>query len=212
MWPLGRSRGMILADLVGQGPHSAADRPAPKTRRRSRRLFGGFAAAAMAPAASGAAGPPTSIPYAPLHIYYISPTGNDGNSGISPAAPWATPHHALLCGDVIIAAPGDYKNHNFGTNSWGGVANCPSTTGGIDGKGGVYFATLLCAGPDVTSCSVDGGAYEAFRVDASNWAVEGFAATQASTGNSACYSATSETKATLHHIAFINDIATGCHT
>ena len=29
---------------------------------------------------------------------------------------------------------------------------------GIDGKGGIYFAVLLCAGPYVTSCAVNGGA------------------------------------------------------
>jgi hypothetical protein len=116
----------------------------------------------------------------------------------------------VQCGDVIIAAAGSYGKYIFGTKNWGAVSKCPSTTGGIDGKGGVYFATVLCAGPYITSCSVNGGAYEAFRVDASNWAVEGFTGTQNSTGNSACFSATSETSTTLHHIAFINDIASGC--
>src|SRR5579871_2431601 len=117
-----------------------------------------------------------------LHTYYLSPTGNDANAGTSPAAAWATPNHALQCGDVIIAAAGSYGQWIFGVNSWGAVSNCPSTSGGIDGKGGIYFATLLCAGPYVTSCAVNGGAFEAFRVSQSNWAVEGFSATQNSTG------------------------------
>ena len=162
---------------------------------------------------SGPTTSPTAVPFTPLHTYYISPTGNDRNAGTSPSAAWATPHHAVNCGDVIIAAAGTYNftYSPFGTNAWGTVSNCPSTSGGIDGKGGVYFATVLCAGPSITSCSVNGNNYEAFRVDASNWAVEGFTATQNPTANGACYSATSETSATLHHIAFINDIAINCH-
>ena len=165
----------------------------------------------VAYAANGSSPTHNSVVFRPLRTYYVSPTGSDRNSGTSPRTAWATPRHAVECGDVIIAAAGSYARNQFGTNSWGEVSNCPSTRGGIDGRGGVYFAALLCAGPDITSCSVDGGRYEAVRVDASNWAIEGFIATQASTGNSACFSATSETNATLHHIAFINDIAINCH-
>ena len=44
----------------------------------------------------------------------------------------------------------------------------------------------------------------------SNWAVEGFTATQNRTAQRACYIATSSTSATLHHIAFVNDIAINC--
>ena len=154
-------------------------------------------------------------PFTALHTYYISPTGDDGNAGTSPNAAWATPKHGVQCGDVIIAAAGSYTKGQFGGGSWGQVTGCPSTTGGIDGTGGVDFAVLLCAGPDMTSCKVDGGDVEVFRVDSSNWAIEGFAGTQAATANQggwavACYSATSETSATQHHVAFINDIASGC--
>ena len=161
-------------------------------------LFGGSLADAQA------------APFAPLHIYYISPTGNDANAGTSSSKAWATPHHPVQCGDVIIAAAGSYGEYIFGVNSWGAVSNCPSTKGGIDGTGGIYFATLLCAGPRITSCSVNGGAHEAFRVTESNWAVEGFTATQNSTATGGCYIATSNTSATLHHIAFVNDIAINC--
>jgi hypothetical protein len=155
------------------------------------------------------------VPFQALTTYYISPTGNDSNSGTSPTSAWATPKHAVNCGDAIIAAPGAYDNHQFLSGNWGTVSNCPSTTGGIDGHGGTYFAVVLCGGPEMTSCTVDGGSVEAFRVDSSNWAVEGFTATQAATASEggyavACYDATSETSATLHHIAFINDIASGC--
>ena len=202
---------MIPAILIKHHFVAAILAAARPIRRRPRLIFLGLGVlAAIAPAASGLGQTSASAAFTPLHTYYISPTGDDRNPGTSSDAAWATPRHAVQCGDVIIAAAGSYPDHNFGTNNWGAVSNCPSTRGGIDGNGGVYFAALLCAGPDITSCSVDGGAYEPFRVDASNWAVEGFAATQNATGNGACYTATSETNATLHHIAFINDVASNC--
>jgi hypothetical protein len=165
---------------------------------------------AIAPVASGSGQTLESIAFIPLHTYYISAAGNDHNSGTSPSAAWSTPHHAVQCGDVIVAAAGSYGEYVFGTNSWGAVSNCPSTSGGIDGKGGIYFATLLCGGRDIISCSVNGAGSEPFRVDASNWAVEGFTATQNSTGHGGCFIGTSETDITLHHIAFINNIASDC--
>ena len=149
-----------------------------------------------------------SLPFTPLHTYYISPTGLDSNDGTS-GSPWKTPNHAVNCGDVIIAAAGTYGGSSspFGTNNRGLVSNCPSTSGGTDGSGGIYFAILLCAGPELRSCSVTNSGGEAFRVDESNWAVEGFSATS---GAQACFTATSESSATLHHIAFINNVASGC--
>jgi hypothetical protein len=116
----------------------------------------------------------------------------------------------VQCGDVIIAAAGTYSAGQFGVGSWGTVGSCPSSSGGIGGAGGIYFATVLCAGPKLTSCNVNGGSNEAFRIDQSNWAAEGFYGTQLASANGGCYSATSETAATLHHIAFINDVAVNC--
>ncbi len=150
------------------------------------------------------------MPFTALHTYYISPTGSDNNPGTSPSAAWATPKHDVACGDVIIAEPGSYTTGQFGTNAWGTVSGCPSTSAGVDGQGGIYFATVVCAGPNLANCKVDGGSQEAFRIDQSNWAVEGFSATQSATANGACYSATSETTTTLHHIAFVNDMAVHC--
>ena len=118
-------------------------------------------------------------PFIALHIYYISPTGNDGYSGTSPLRPWATPNHSVVCGDVIIAAAGSYNLNQFFSGKWGAVSNCPSTSGGIDGAGGVEFAVLLCAGPNLGDCNVNGGALEAFRPDVGHWAIEGFNGTQA---------------------------------
>ena len=129
----------------------------------------------------------------------------------SPSTPWATPNHPVVCGDVIVAASGSYKSGQFGANKWGAVSSCPSTTGGIDGAGGVYFAVVLCAGPNMSSCAVNGGSTEGFRVDRSNWAVEGFTATQATTAQGACYSVTSDFASTnVDYTAFVNDIASTC--
>lgn len=155
---------------------------------------------------------PGAIPFVPLHVYYLSPDGNDRNSGTSPSQAWATPRHDVNCGDVIVAEAGSYtaKNDAFGGNHWGLVSNCPSKSGGIDGKGGVYFAVVLCAGPNLSSCSVDGGPYEAFRVDRSHWAVEGFTTTQKENAGTGCMTATSETDDVIGFVAFINNIASTC--
>ena len=146
-----------------------------------------------------------------LHTYYLSPTGSDAANGLTTATAWASPNHAVQCGDVIIAQPGNYTPaySPFGSGSWGTVSTCPSTSGGIDGNGGVYFATLLCGGTDVMSCNIQNSlSGEPFRVDKSNWAVEGFYAKNALA--STCFSAVSSTTTTIHHVAFINDIGIGC--
>jgi hypothetical protein len=117
---------------------------------------------------------------------------------------------------VIIAAAGNYTNQF--NQSWGYVSNCPSTSGGIDGNGGVYFATLLCAGPDLEACQVNSGV-NGFGFDIeqeSNWAVEGFKTTTDGADNSnqvtpaydgACGGNKGPCNGVYHHFAFINDIA-----
>ncbi|WP_156180796.1 hypothetical protein [Bradyrhizobium sp. LTSPM299] len=156
--------------------------------------------------------------FTPLHVYYISPTGSDLKDGLTPATAWATPKHNVVCGDVLIAADGNYDQGQFGHASYGSdrgnfgaVSNCPSTTGGIDGTGGIYFAILMCAGPDLMSCRVNGGSGPAFDIGRGNWAVEGFWATQKADAERACYgSLGTVTGTTWHHVAFINNIASGC--
>jgi hypothetical protein len=160
-------------------------------------------------------------------LHYIAPNGNDHCNGTSSAigtlgnCAWLTPNHAISCGDVIIAAAGNYTNqfqgvHGAGSN-WSQPSNCPSTTGGIDGKGGVYFAIVLCAGPYISSCNVNGGAGDAFHwggwgiaKSPSNWAVEGFYVSQnVNAADTACFLASS-TKTYGHHIAWVNNIANQC--
>ena len=131
----------------------------------------------------------------------MSPTGNDANSGTS-ASPWATPNHNVVCGDVIIAAPGAYKEFGY----FGTVSSCPSTSGGVDGTGGVYFATVLCGGAYVGDCSITATGGVAFGIAKSNWAVEGW---QASIPKGRAFFADAGASDTtiIHHVAFINDIA-----
>jgi hypothetical protein len=167
------------------------------------------------PPANGGA---TSRPFTPLHLYYISPSGNDSNNGLTPATAWATPRHKVSCGDVLIAAAGNYDRGQFGHASFGAdfgnfgpVSNCPSTSGGTDGTGGIYFAILLCAGPDLMSCRVNGGSGPAFDIGHGNWALEGFWATQNKNAERACFGSLGTIAGTTwHHVAFINNIASTC--
>ena len=149
---------------------------------------------AMQPMASS-----SSVTFTPLHTYYVATTGNDGNPGTL-ASPWLTPNHAVVCGDVIIAAAGSYSA--FGT--FGTVSNCPSTTGGIDGTGGVYFATLLCGGKDLgtSGCSIP-----SINIAKNNWAAEGWTCNGG--GTTRCFEANASASGTtiIHHVAFINDVA-----
>ena len=66
--------------------------------------------------------------FSALHIYFITPSGNDNNNGLSLATAWATPRHNIACGDVIIAQAGNYTKNQFGINSWGALSGCPSTS------------------------------------------------------------------------------------
>jgi hypothetical protein len=152
-----------------------------------------------------------STTFTPLHTYFLNVAGScsDANSGISPSSPWCSPNHAVVCGDVIIAAAGSYGNGSTPNYKFGTVSNCPSTSGGIDGRGGIYFAVLLCGGSDLEACPVTSHASDtnaAFGVASSNWAVEGFKCTAPKSG---CFVAEAIATGTtiLHHIAFINDIA-----
>jgi hypothetical protein len=151
-----------------------------------------------------------NTPFTATHIYYISPTGNDGHAGTAPSTAWSTPNHAVVCGDVIIAAAGSYDSNQFFAGKWGAVSNCPSTSGGIDGMGGIQFAVLLCAGPNLGRCNVNGGGAEAFRPDVGHWAIEGFNGTQATNAEGGCFSAENDNHAVQRYVAFINDIASTC--
>lgn len=162
--------------------------------------------------ASGGGG--SSTPFTALTTYFISPTGNDTNNGLTTSAPFLTMNHPFNCGDLIIAQTGTY-NQDFAT--WGAVSNCPSTTGGIDGAGGIYFAVVTCSG-NLQTCNINcstamcngagNGPSAGMNVENNNFAIEGFAVNGNGAGSlgfmaDACLNGTQ----LLHHVAFINDIA-----
>lgn len=159
-------------------------------------------------------------------LHYMAPTGNDACNGTTTTigtsgnCAWRTPNHILNCGDVIIAVAGTYTSQ-FNNTITTDPSNCPSTSGGIDGTGGVYFVTILCAGPDLEACPINGSVLIGYGSGSStgthgNWAMEGFKAT--SCGVSACVSPNfphafetlgcgASNNQIVHHIAFINDVA-----
>lgn len=68
--------------------------------------------------------------------YYMSPTGNDGNSGTSASTPWQTFTKAvapLAAGDTLILLDGEYNENHCGSNGCGGgllvVQNKNGTSG-----------------------------------------------------------------------------------
>ncbi len=133
--------------------------------------------------------------------YYLSPAGQDSNNGLSAIYAWASPNHSLNCGDVILAAPGDYSNANFYTGKWGHV-NCPA---------GNSVAWLKCATFD--TCKIYASNNQGMWVDESYWGVQGWEiSTNAYDSYGACFLAAPRwtNKVTVHHIIFANDIANGC--
>ena len=160
--------------------------------------------AASSPSASNTAS--NGVAFTALHTYFMSPTGSDSNNGLTTATAWATPNHPVNCGDVIVAAAGSYNTYLPQAN-FGAVSNCPSTSGGINGTGGIYFATLLCGGPYVGACTITQPNKNAFEPTKSNWAIEGWQIS----GIGASYTAFMPYECTsgqvLHHLAFVNDIS-----
>jgi hypothetical protein len=151
---------------------------------------GGGTPAAMTPAAPS--GPAT---------YYLSPTGNDSNSGLSASLPWLSPNHPLNCGDMILASPSTaYEQGNFADGKWGTVTCSPGSTANV--------AWLKCATFD--GCKLTATNQNAMWVSASYWGVQGWEVT--ATGEQAtCFASYPPTStANLHHIIFANDIANGC--
>lgn len=136
----------------------------------------------------------------PQQVYYIATTGNDANPGTS-ASPWASPNHALNCGDVIIAQTGTYAASNFASGKWGTVT-CAA---------GNSVVWLVCATFDACKITATGTAYGMY-VDRSYWGVSGWEVSTAATGFT-CFAAappSSGAVAGVHHIVFANDIANGC--
>ncbi len=134
--------------------------------------------------------------------YYLSPTGNDSNSGLTSSLPWLTPNHPLNCGDVIIAAAStSYSSSNFRSGNWGTVS-CP---------GGNNVAWLKCAQFDACKITAAGG-QPGIYVDMSYWGVEGWEVSATNSTASFCFGAAPNylVPVNIHHIIFANNIANGC--
>src|SRR5579871_6268394 len=94
--------------------------------------------------------------------YYLSTSGNDSNNGLSANYAWASPKHSVNCGDVILAAPGNYNNANFYTGKWGTVT-CPAANN---------VAWLKCSTFD--TCSIYAAVNQGMWVDQNYWGVQGW--------------------------------------
>src|SRR5215831_804778 len=135
-------------------------------------------------------------------VYYVAVGGSDGNDGQTLANAWASPNHALNCGDVVHMQAGTYNPANFAAGQWGTVSNCPSVTSGS------YFATLICDGPNVQDCAVPGTGGNAVQVTASNWMVKHVYTTANYAGGGCLWAGDGTTL--YHHIAFIDTYAKNC--
>ena len=137
----------------------------------------------------------------------MSPTGSDENKGTSPSTAWATPNHPLRCGDVIVAEPGAYSAAGIDVTS--SPTSCPSTSGGIDGSGGVYFVTVLCAKAFACAINSDnrvGSGRGAIQIEADHWAFEGWRVSTHDK-NAYCFEPFfGGGDAIFHHVAAINNI------
>jgi Chitobiase/beta-hexosaminidase C-terminal domain len=135
----------------------------------------------------------------PPATYYLSPNGNDSNSGLSASSPWLSPNHPVNCGDVIVAASGTYFASNFVSGNWGTVT-CLL---------GNNVAWLQCASFD--SCRISAGS-DGMWIDESYWGVQGWEITTNTSVNAACFHAGPNLSApvNVHHIIFADNVANGC--
>ena len=156
------------------------------------------------------------------HVHhFMRPSGHDTNcngtvnaddsAGVRPNCAWATPNHAISCGDVIIAAAGTYTGGKF-VRTMNTPTNCPSTTGGIDGTGGIWFAIVLCGAADLRSCKIADPGYGNAAVEwyggAKYWSVQGFAIENVSNRNGFSVRIAGDLSGgfSSHHIAIINNV------
>ncbi|HET6219215.1 MAG TPA: hypothetical protein VFE27_19480 [Acidobacteriaceae bacterium] len=130
--------------------------------------------------------------------YFISPNGSDSNNGTSTDTAWATPNHALNCGDTITAAAGTYSPADFNVGKWGTVT-CIT----LDN-----VAWLQCATFD--ACKISSTTTDGMWIDKSYWGVQGWEVTTSQNIYGACFHAGPSGNSTVHHVIFANNVANGC--
>ena len=133
--------------------------------------------------------------------YFITTSGVDTNTGLSTGLAWASPNHAVNCGDTITVSSGTYSSGQFGFSKWGTVSGC--STGSS-----ANVATVICA--TAFACNVTATSAPGVGVTASFWRVSGFTATVTG-GQAICFEAYPYGGSQIHHIVFDNDIANGCY-
>lgn len=139
----------------------------------------------------------TALPAAHATSYFMSPSGSDGANGLTTGTAWASPNHALNCGDTITAATGTYSASHFGSGQWGTVT-C---------AGGNNVAFLKCATFD--ACFIS-GSNQGVVISSNYWGIAGFEVTNTSASTVSCFSAIAPSSSTVHHIIFADNIANGC--
>jgi hypothetical protein len=189
-------------------------------------VVGPYAAPSAPPAASSGGAVAFSLPNGEV-MHYMDPAGNDACNGTSPSlgssgnCAWLTPNGngALVCGDVILAATGNYTNNGIVVTRQPTGCTSGSTTGGFDGAGGIFVVYVLCATayacviPAYNGTNGGGQGSAGFQIQASNWAVEGWHVSVDNTvvTSDACFqTATTTATALFHHTIFANNIASNC--
>ena len=115
-------------------------------------------------------------PFVALHTYYMSPTGSDSNNGLTAATAWATPNHAVNCGDVIIAAAGSIRTFKVSGNR---SAIARPLRAASMGRAASTSPRCSAAAPTSGHCYITTktnttGNTDAFQIAKQNWAVEGW--------------------------------------
>lgn len=111
----------------------------------------------------------SQTPFAQAAVYYLSPTGADGSSGLSAAAPWRTFAFAtpkLSPGDTLILLDGTYTLQNSGA----AAIDCAATH-----KNGASTARITVRSQNERRAFLSGnGLYNPFVMqNCSYWTIEG---------------------------------------
>jgi hypothetical protein len=136
--------------------------------------------------------------------YYLNTAANggrDSNAGTSAGSPWATPSHAVHCGDTIIAGSANYTgttSFNFG--SWGTVTGTHPCV-----------AFLKCI--TFATCSVTSNNDPAMFVTTSHWAIIGFVFSQTGTPSANGYACINVTppSGVLTDFLIADNVFNGCY-
>jgi hypothetical protein len=134
--------------------------------------------------------------------YFLAPAsagGSDSNNGTSTSTPWLTPNHNVNCGDILLAAAGNYPTFAF---DWGTVSGCGTGSS-------ASVAWVKCITFD--ACKISSSSQHAVAINSSNWGLQGFEVTTSSAASAGCFIIVPPSSSTsIHHVILANNIANGC--